>query len=103
MWINNINISLIFIVLSGLENDVSHPCCVDAYIFKEYAADRKLTSIRGIIEQLDEATIVVINIISLKRLIDGGAAIFHAVNKNHHIVSMGAVDNRPFVKYMLRV
>jgi hypothetical protein len=45
----------------------------------------------------------VINIISLNRLIDGGAAIFAAVNINHHIDIIGAVHIRPLDKNILRV
>jgi hypothetical protein len=41
--------------------------------------------------------------ISLKRFIEGGAAIFAAVNKNHHIDSDGKIHNIPLVKKMLRV
>jgi hypothetical protein len=42
-------------------------------------------------------------IISLIKLIDGGAAMFHALNKNHHIVRVGQTVISPFVKYILRV
>jgi hypothetical protein len=45
----------------------------------------------------------VINIISLNRLIDGGAAIFAAVNINHHIDIIGAVHMSPLDKNILRV
>jgi hypothetical protein len=45
----------------------------------------------------------VINMISLIRLIEGGAAIFLAVNKNHHSVNVGATTIIPFVRYRLRV
>ena len=44
-----------------------------------------------------------INIISLIRLIDGGAAIFIAVNINHHIDKVGYVVNIPFIRKILRV
>jgi hypothetical protein len=36
-------------------------------------------------------------------LIDGGAAIFVAANKNHHIVIEGKNIIIPFIKNMLRV
>lgn len=36
-------------------------------------------------------------------MIEGGAAIFAAVNKNHHIVIIGLIVMRPLVKNMLRV
>ena len=45
----------------------------------------------------------VIKMISLIKLIDGGAAIFQAVNKNHHIDKVGQMDKIPLVKYILRV
>lgn len=44
-----------------------------------------------------------INIISLSKLIEGGAAMLAAVNKNHHIVRVGTIVKIPFVKYSLRV
>jgi hypothetical protein len=44
-----------------------------------------------------------INIISLIKLIDGGAAIFAAVNINHQRVIIGATDISPLVKNILRV
>ena len=45
----------------------------------------------------------VIKMISLIKLIDGGAAIFQAVNKNHHIDKVGQMDKIPLVRYILRV
>lgn len=50
-----------------------------------------------------EDIIEVINIISLSRLIVGGAAIFLAVNMNHHIVRDGIKTINPLVRYNLRV
>jgi hypothetical protein len=44
-----------------------------------------------------------INIISLKRLIVGGAAMLLAVNRNHHIVITGITTIKPFVINSLRV
>jgi RIO-like serine/threonine protein kinase len=44
-----------------------------------------------------------IRIISLSKLIDGGAAILAPVNKNHHIVIMGLIHIRPLVRNILRV
>jgi hypothetical protein len=46
---------------------------------------------------------VVSSIISLNKLIDGGAAIFHAANINHHIVIVGQTVINPFIKNILRV
>lgn len=45
----------------------------------------------------------VISIISLSKLIDGGAAILHAVNMNHHIDIIGVMVIRPLVRNILRV
>jgi len=45
----------------------------------------------------------VINIISERRLIDGGAAMFAHVNKNHHIVRMGRLVIMPLDRASLRV
>jgi len=41
--------------------------------------------------------------ISLNKLIDGGAAIFAAVNINHHIDMVGLIHIKPFDKNILRV
>jgi hypothetical protein len=51
----------------------------------------------------DLLKIAVSSMISLSKLIDGGAAIFQAEKMNHHIVKIGREDIIPFVKYMLRV
>ena len=40
----------------------------------------------------------VISIISLNRLMEGGAAIFADSNKNHHIDREGQIDSMPFVR-----
>jgi hypothetical protein len=52
---------------------------------------------------MDLEIIVTINIISLSKLIDGGAAIFVMVNINHHRVIMGLMVISPFVRNILRV
>jgi len=46
--------------------------------------------------------ILVNNIISLNKLIEGGAAIFIILNKNHNIDIDGIIDNIPLVKNILR-
>lgn len=43
-----------------------------------------------------------INIISLSKLIEGGAAIFTVANINHHIVMVGRNLIIPFIKNILR-
>lgn len=95
--------SLGLMLLRGFINEGEWPCWVVAYIFNEYAALINLMIIRTNINLLDEERIEVKRIISLIRLIDGGAAIFHAVNKNHHIDRVGTIHKIPFVKYILRV
>jgi hypothetical protein len=52
---------------------------------------------------MDLDRVVVISMISLKRLIEGGAAMLAAVNKNHHIVIIGLIVINPLVKNILRV
>jgi hypothetical protein len=60
-------------------------------------------SISGIIRNIDIYVIDVINIISLNRLSDGGAAMLAAANKNHHMASVGSIFISPFIKNMFRV
>jgi len=69
----------------------------------EYIAVRKLTSPSKGVNSTDFVKVVVIKVISLRRLIDGGAAILAAVNKNHHIVIVGLIVISPFVRNILRV
>jgi len=64
---------------------------------------KNLTIEIRIIDSVDLDIIEVINMISLSRLIDGGAAIFAAVNKNHHIDIVGAIIISPLVRNILRV
>jgi len=69
----------------------------------EYIAVRNLTSLSSGIINSDLLNAAVINIISLRRLIDGGAAILAAVKMNHHIVIIGLIVINPFVRNILRV
>lgn len=72
-------------------------------MYSEYAAVKNLTSpSRAILDILIDI-IEVINMISLNKLIVGGAAIFLAVNINHHMVRIGINAISPFVIYNLRV
>jgi hypothetical protein len=64
---------------------------------------KNLVSPRRAKAEVDSFRIAVINMISLRRLIDGGAAIFLAVNKNHHSVRVGVRTIRPFIRNKLRV
>lgn len=52
---------------------------------------------------MDFAREQVIKIISLSKLIEGGAAIFAAVNRNHHRVIIGLIVINPLVRNILRV
>lgn len=73
------------------------------YICSEYIAVRNLTSLSSGTINRDLLNAAVINIISLRRLIDGGAAILAAVKMNHHIVIIGLMVINPFVRNILRV
>lgn len=70
---------------------------------REYIAVKNLTSLNRGIKYRDLDSVAVISIISLSRLIDGGAAILAAVNRNHHIVIVGLIVINPLVKNILRV
>jgi len=54
-------------------------------------------------EDVEDDKMDVIKIISLRRLIDGGAAMFAQVKMNHHIVIVGPTHINPFVRNRLRV
>lgn len=64
---------------------------------------RKLVSARSITSKVEVDMILVMSIISLSRLIDGGAAILLAVDINHHRVRVGMVIRIPFVSNRFRV
>ena len=50
-----------------------------------------------------KARVLVRRRISLKRLIEGGAAMLAALRRNHHSARWGASRASPFVIYRLRV
>jgi hypothetical protein len=58
---------------------------------------KNLTSLSIIIVDIDDDIIEEISIISLSRLIVGGAAILLAVNINHHIVNTGITAISPLI------
>jgi hypothetical protein len=58
----------------------------------------KVTAISEFLAKVPE-----ISIISLSRLIDGGAAIFAPISRNHSSVRLGVTISRPFVRIILRV
>lgn len=72
-------------------------------MWREYAAVRNLINIIEIRDIVVFEITEVINIISLKRLIDGGAAILQAENKNHHMDIIGVTLINPLVRNILRV
>lgn len=72
-------------------------------MWREYAAVKNLIKETNKIDAKENDKIDEIKIISLRRLIDGGAAILAPVNKNHHKVIMGLIHIRPLVRNMLRV
>lgn len=71
---------------------------MEEYNSREYAAAKNLITDRGIHKILDENRDLVISIISLIRLIEGGAAMFEADAINHSVVKLGNKARRPFVK-----
>jgi hypothetical protein len=72
-------------------------------MWREYIAVRNLTNPNSGIKYIDLANVAVIKVISLSKLIDGGAAILAAVNINHHIVIIGLITISPLVRNILRV
>lgn len=95
--------SFVFIEDKGLVKLLTCPCWVVVYMWREYIAVRNLTSLSSGINIVDLDIVQVIRIISLNRLIDGGAAIFVAVHTNHHMVIIGLIVINPLVKNILRV
>jgi len=69
----------------------------------EYIAVKNLTPASNNANQIDFDKDAVINIISLSKLIEGGAAILAAVNINHQNVIIGFIVINPLVKNILRV
>lgn len=72
-------------------------------MWREYAPVRNVISINVGMAHIDIDEIDVINIISLIRFNEGGAAILADANINHHSDMMGVADSRPFIRYILRV
>jgi len=87
----------------GLVKLDNAPCCVLPYIFREYTPVIKIIIISARIKKIENDTVAVINIISLNKLMDGGAAILIAVKINHHIVILGINIIIPFIRNILRV
>lgn len=73
------------------------PCCVEVYKIKEYAAAIKVIIANGIKLVIAKNIFEEINKISLAKLIEGGAAILHAVKENHQKVNEGNKFKSPAV------
>lgn len=70
---------------------------------REYEAVKNLISDTVTRDEKENDRIEEIKMISLRRLIEGGAAILAPVNRNHHKVIIGLIHIKPFVRKMLRV
>lgn len=95
--------SLGFVGVSALEKELKVPWFTHVYIDNEYAAEKNLINLIGISIYSDLDMIEVSKRISLKRLIEGGAAMFTQANRNHHMVRVGSLVIRPLVRAVLRV
>ncbi len=73
------------------------------YRWRLYAAAKNVVRARrgAVTEDLDKTD--EIRRSSARRFIDGGAAIFAALNRNHHIVIAGMTARKPLVRNRLRV
>jgi hypothetical protein len=72
-------------------------------MFNEYTPVINVRIDKGIINIIEKDIVEVISIISLRRLIVGGAAMLIAENMNHHIDIDGIILIIPFIKNILRV
>lgn len=102
-WVMTVVFVTLFIVIYVLDEIGFLPWLSAVYINNEYPTVRNLISLMGIITLLDCLIVLEINIISLNRLIDGGAAILALHDINHHIDDSGITDINPFVREILRL
>jgi hypothetical protein len=86
----------------ALESGDAPPWLIAEYKYKEYATVVNLSKakVSAIIRFLETAP--EINIISLSKLIDGGAAMLALIRRNQRSVRLGAVVKRPLVSTILR-
>jgi len=103
VWVKINNMSDDLNVDKGLFDFIDCPCCVCVNKFNEYTAVKNIINPSGIIVYRDWEIILVVNIISLIKFREGGAAILIDNSKNHHIHSVGLINRIPFVKNVLRV
>jgi len=72
-------------------------------MLSEYTPVTNVTNAKDGMNNVEKDIVAVINIISLSKLIDGGAAMLTEVNINHHIVILGMNIIIPFIRNILRV
>jgi hypothetical protein len=82
--------------------ELNWPCCVLANKNRVNAALIKDITIKGIIFMVLHDRMLLINKISLNRLIDGGAAILQIHRRNHHRAMEGIICIRPLHSSILR-
>lgn len=102
-WVMTVVFVTLFIVVYVLDEIGFLPWLSAVYINNEYPTVRNLINLIGIITLLDCLIVLEINIISLNRLIEGGAAILALHDINHHIDDRGTTDINPFVREILRL
>ena len=73
------------------------------YKYREYAAVIKLSNATRKTRNVFFDVILDISMISLSRLMDGGAAILALTKRNHNSDSAGTLNSNPFVNIVLRV
>jgi len=73
------------------------------YKYKEYTTVVNLNVASATTKIMFLESTPEISIISLRRLIDGGAAILALISRNHNKVILGEIINNPLVRTMLRV
>lgn len=79
------------------------PWFVAEYRYREYATVINLIIPNGIIIHGECLIMLIMSIISLIKLILGGAAMFAQQNKNHHRDRIGMIVSIPLVSVILRV
>jgi hypothetical protein len=82
--------------------ELNCPCCVLANKKRVKAALIKDMIIKGTIFKVLQDKMLLINKISLNRLIEGGAAILQMHNRNHHRAIEGMICIRPLQRSILR-
>ena len=94
---------VLFIVMYVFDDVGLPPWFSAVYMNREYPTVRNLISPIGMMVIIDCLIILVINRISLMRLILGGAAILAPHARNHHMVASGSTAINPLVSAILRL